>query len=262
MSRFGSLVAAVFIAALGSAPALAAAAPAGQAVGVNPSASDVGATTRTLVVGSDVTMGDKVVTGPTGQVQLIFNDETHLVVGPASSLVIESYLLRGDKSVGKFAISALGGSFRFVTGQSDHSAYAISTPTGTIGVRGTGFDFLVDSRKGITPGHQPGTSVALFFGAVQVCDLAGKCVVISHQCDLAGTSQGGAFTVSHDAAARAGVRARFRYIASETPLLPAFRIRQSRLCYIDTSVPNSLATPGTGNAAGSAPPRGRGSLSP
>ena len=75
------------VALMGSGDALAAAA-AGKAVGVNPSAIDqIGAASRTLTVGADVAMGDKIVTGPTGQVQLIFNDDTHLVVGPSSSRV-------------------------------------------------------------------------------------------------------------------------------------------------------------------------------
>ena len=67
------------------APGAMAATPAGKAVGVNPSAQNIVAnTTRTLKVGSEVAMGDKIVTGPSGQVQLVFNDDTHLVVGPSS----------------------------------------------------------------------------------------------------------------------------------------------------------------------------------
>jgi hypothetical protein len=239
MTRFGFL-AAVGFALLGSSTCIAA--PAGKAVGVKPEATAVAHGTRTLTVGSDIAMGDKIVTGSTGQVQLIFNDETHLVVGPSSSLLIESYLLRSDKSVGKFAITALGGSFRFITGASDHSAYTIATPTGTIGVRGTAFDFIVDPQKAIVPRHRPGTAVALFSGAVQLCDLAGKCVVLSHSCDLGGTSTGDAFTVGHGEATSAGARSRFRYIASERPLLPAFRVKQSRLCYLDNNTANSLVT--------------------
>src|SRR6185437_8641660 len=125
MWRFGF----IFMMALWAAlPGAAAAAPAGTAVGVDPMASDVAKTTRTLVVGADIAMGDRVVTGSTGQVQIVFTDQTHLVVGPGSSLVIASYLLRGGGSARRFAIDALGGTFRFVTGQSDHSAYTISTP--------------------------------------------------------------------------------------------------------------------------------------
>ena len=109
-----SLVLAAAAALLTVGGALAAA-PAGKAVGVDPSASNqAGGTTRTLVVGADVGIGDKIVTGASGQVQLVFSDDTHLVVGPSSSLVIQSYLLRGGQTASKFAVNALSGSFRFI----------------------------------------------------------------------------------------------------------------------------------------------------
>src|SRR5690606_42119301 len=84
-------------------------------------------------------IGDRVVTGPSGQVQILFSDRTELVVGPRSALLIEDYLLRNDGSAGKFAINALSGTFRFVTGGAPKDSYVIKTPTGTIGVRGTAF---------------------------------------------------------------------------------------------------------------------------
>lgn len=250
MRRLGLLLAVMLTSVLAGAGGMAATPPAGTAVGVNPAASDVGKTTRTLVVGADVVMGDKIVTGPSGQVQLIFSDQTHLVVGPGSSLVIASYLMRNDQTASRFAINALGGSFRFVTGQSDHNAYTITTPTGTIGVRGTAFDFVIGNA--VTPGHAPGTAVALFRGAVQLCDLGGKCVLLTKTCDLGGTSPDEAYLVSHSDAAAAGARTRFRYIANERPLLPAFRIPQSRLCYINNNSNQSLA-PLTDNGGNGVP---------
>jgi hypothetical protein len=97
--------------------------------------------------------------------------------------------------------------------------------------------------------------VALFRGAVQLCDLTGKCVMLTRQCDLGGTSQADAFTVAHAVAADAGARSRFRYILSERPLLRPFWIAESRLCYVDTGNPNSLAPTTGGNVR---PPRARG----
>jgi hypothetical protein len=220
-----------------------AAAPAGTAVGVNPSATDVvKGGSRTLVVGADVAMGDKIVTGPSGQVQLIFNDDTHLVVGPGSALVIESYLLRSDKSVGSFAVNALGGTFRFITGQSDHSAYTINTPTGTIGVRGTAFDFTVGagSAKG---GFLPGTTVALFRGSVILCTLAHQsCTVLDRRCDAGWIQPAVATHFGPFESVDRGLRAKFRYIQSQKPLLPPFWVDESRQCFLDLSpVPGGLA---------------------
>lgn len=115
----------------------------GTAMGVDPDAEAQGKQSRTLVVGSDIFIGDRVVTGPSGQVQILFSDRTELVVGPRSALLIEDYLLRNDGSAGKFAINALSGTFRFVTGGAPKDSYIITTPTGTIGVRGTAFELYI-----------------------------------------------------------------------------------------------------------------------
>ena len=61
---------------------------------------------RLLVVGADVSVGEKIVTGPSGNVQLLFQDQTRLVVGPRSTLEIETYLLSGS-GADKFAVNAL-----------------------------------------------------------------------------------------------------------------------------------------------------------
>jgi hypothetical protein len=237
-----------------------AATPAGKAVGVNPAASNVSANiTRTLVVGADVAMGDKIVTGPSGQVQLIFDDETHLVVGPNSGLLIESYLLRSDKSVGKFTVDALGGTYRFITGQSDHSVYTIKTPTGTIGVRGTAFDFTVAGVGARAGSPLPGTTVALFSGAVQLCDLPTaknpqpKCVVLDRKCD-AGIIDSDAYRLGHFETIDKGLRSRFRYIQSQKPLLQPFQVNTAAECFKDLGG-SSGGLSSTSSGPDSPPPR-------
>ena len=252
MQRLGLLAAAV-LGALAFAGAAFAAGSAGTAVGVDPAASDVAASgTRTLVVGADVAMGDRIVTGPSGQVQLIFNDDTHLVVGPSSALVIESYLMRGDKSVSKFAVDALGGTYRFITGKSDHSVYTINTPTGTIGVRGTAFDWTTApaSAAGKGAGFLPGTTVALFRGAVILCTLDQKsCTVLDRKCDAGWIEPAEATRFGPFDAVDRGLRAKFRYIQSQKPLMQPFWVDESRLCFVDHSgTPGGLSTPQVNDA--------------
>ena len=93
-------------------------------------------------------------------------------------------------------------------------------------------------------GYDPGLLVALFFGSVEVCNLSGKCVVLTRTCDIALATGADAVALSHLDAAEAGARARFRYISTERPLLQPFRIPQSRLCYINAGDNNTtLATP-------------------
>jgi hypothetical protein len=250
MRRFALIF--LVLSCFGAGEALAAS---GKAVGVNPSATDeVKTVSRDLVVGSDVGIGDKIVTGPAGQVQLLFTDDTRLVVGPSSSLVVESYLLRGDKSVGQFALNALGGSFRFITGKSDHSAYAINTPTGTIGVRGTAFDFLVDPDKGILPGKKPGTTVTLFRGEVLLCNLEKVCVTLSHKCQVGAITLPESFKIGTIQAADDGFRSKFNYVDSQKPLLPDFRLDEARFCFLDTSNTGNSLSSFSGGAEPPPPP--------
>lgn len=123
---------------------------AGVAKGVDPQAEALGGgATRTLVVGADIFLGDKLTTGPEGLIQILFSDNTRLVIGPNSALTIEDYLFRNNGTAGKLAVDMLAGSFRFITGTSPKGAYEINTPTGTIGVRGTVFDVWIDALTGI-----------------------------------------------------------------------------------------------------------------
>jgi hypothetical protein len=109
----------------------------GQAVAVIDSASVSGQIgDRTLAVGSTVYVGDLVKTDGIGEAQLLFADGTRMVVGSNSSLVIEEFLFRGEAAENRFAVKALGGAFCFISGEGGDSNYSITTPSGTIGVRG------------------------------------------------------------------------------------------------------------------------------
>lgn len=217
----------------------------GTALGVNPQAeADTSGQSRVLTVGADVFIGDKVNTGAKGQVQIKFSDKTELVVGPNSSLLIEDYLLRDDQSAGKFAINALSGTFRFATGGAPKDRYIIKTPTGTIGVRGTAFDFNVD---------EAGTEVLLFHGAVRLCNLAGTCVTLDDTCAI-GTYDLTQSTILGDPAdlskeQRATLKASFKYAEVQSPLLREFWVENARQCFnkgFVNDTPHSLMESGDG----------------
>ncbi|SMQ65202.1 FecR family protein [Devosia lucknowensis] len=152
----------------------------GTAVGVKPDAlSRTGQAEQILVVGSDVSIGDLIVTGPTGNVQLLFDDQTKLVVGPRSTLEIETYLLNGNGSAEKFAVNALAGTFRFISGTSPKPAYSIDTPTASIAIRGTKFDLTVADGLSLT---------MLYEGALTQCE-GTTCVELNSRCDIAVTGR-------------------------------------------------------------------------
>lgn len=197
----------------------------GTAMGVDPDAEAQGAETRTLIVGADVFIGDRIVTGPKGQVQILFEDRTELVVGPSSALLLEDYLLREDGSAGKLAINALSGSFRFVTGGAAKDRYVINTPTGTIGVRGTGFDFFVANLI---------TAVMVYEGAVRMCTTDANCIDLTSACEVGqyDTSQATVLGNPDDITGddRDQLKEWFIYAQSERPLLEEFRLPNAEDC--------------------------------
>lgn len=196
----------------------------GTAVGVDPDAlADFQGNVRTLVVGADVSVGETVVTGPSGQVEIIFSDNTKLVVGPGSQLLIEDYLLRNATTADKVAVSALAGTFRFITGKSPKSAYQIKTPTGTIGVRGTAFDFTVVAAT---------TSVVLYHGAVRICAKSGKCVELTAKCEAGTYDIRDSLVLRSEEKYVDGFRGLFPYAINEMPLRREFRIAGARQCMI------------------------------
>jgi hypothetical protein len=96
------------------------------------------AKTGEIVLGpeSPVYSGDRIVTDTIGNAQIKFRDDTRLVVGPNSALVIDAFVFNKDDSARQVSISALKGAFRFISGKSPKDVYNITTPTATIGVRG------------------------------------------------------------------------------------------------------------------------------
>lgn len=198
----------------------------GTALGVNPEASALDkSSTRVLTVGADLNIGETVVTGDEGQVQILFEDKTELVVGPRSRLVLEDYLLRADGSAGKLAISALAGTFRFATGKAAKDRYLIKTPTGTIGVRGTEFDFTVLPQ---------GTKVLLFHGGLRLCNLAGNCVDLNSSCEVGTYDSTQALLLGNtdgiNGEDRKVLRSEFPYADVQTPLLRQFWVSNAREC--------------------------------
>ncbi len=136
-----------------------------------------------LKMGMEVASGDAISTDRSGVVQLIFVDETKIAIGPNASMVLDVKMLRGNRKAKSFAVQALGGSFRFISGKSRKRAYSVRTPTATMAVRGTIFDIW------IAPGNQ--SSMLVLQGTVQMCGLNGGCRSTGRQCSLYATSQRG-----------------------------------------------------------------------
>jgi hypothetical protein len=116
-----------------------------------------------------------------GQFQLL--DDTRIVVGPGSSIVLDKFIYDPNKSVQEVSINALKGTFRFITGKGRKAAYSIKTPAALMGVRGTIFDFHVDGAGR--------TSVLLLEGQVNVCGRGGNCQALTNKCEFVQVGRGG-----------------------------------------------------------------------
>ena len=230
-------IAAAALAALLAGGLGAAWAASGTALGVDPQAeAGKDGATRVLTVGADVFIGDLVKTGANGNVQIKFSDSTELVVGPNSALLIEDYLLRDDQSAGKFAVNALAGTFRFATGESAKDDYIIRTPTGTIGVRGTEFDFNV---------FQALTEVLLYHGSVLLCNTSNQCVTLDGTCQIGTYDLSEAIVVGAASETqgeqRDAFKANFDYAQDQSPLNREFWFEKARQCFnqgFETNFPN------------------------
>ncbi len=91
---------------------------------------------RVLMQEAAVFSGDRIITGPQGEAQVKFRDDTKLVVGPNSTMVIDAFVFADDNTARDISINVVRGAFRFITGNSPKDVYSITTPTATIGVRG------------------------------------------------------------------------------------------------------------------------------
>ena len=173
--------------------------------------------TQVVRLGMEVNSGDAITTDASGVVQVVFSDETKIAVGPNARMVLDVSMMRGNQTAKNFAVKALGGSFRFISGKSKRSAYSIQTPTATMAVRGTIFDlWVLDQRQ---------SSMVILKGTVRMCGSRGSCSLVRGQCKMAATSPNGRIgrPADHLQAARA-LRSGFPFLMSQSVLADPFRV--------------------------------------
>ena len=128
---------------------------------------------KVLEEGAPVISGDIIQTNRRGEAQLLFPDQTRIVVGPGSTLVLERTLFNSRNKAQRFVVNAVGGTYRFISGESRKSRYQIKTPTATMGIRGTAFDFTVTDEE---------TTVLMYEGIVNLCATDRHCARLSETC--------------------------------------------------------------------------------
>jgi len=110
---------------------------------------------------------DTVKTG-NGKVGILFIDETRVDVTQHSKLIIDEFVYDPNTKKGKLNLSAKLGTIKYASGQiakTSRQDIIITTPTATIGVRGTDFSMTIDEL---------GSSTIILLPS---CDVNGNCLV-------------------------------------------------------------------------------------
>lgn len=129
--------------------------------------------TRVLEQNAPIFQLDRISTNATGTGEFQFNDGTKLAIGPGASLAVNQLVFKSKSRFQKLGLSAARGTFRWISGSSASSAYKISTPRGTIGIRGTAFDVTVRGGR---------VYVALITGNAKFCT-GSSCRTLKRSCD-------------------------------------------------------------------------------
>jgi hypothetical protein len=105
----------------------------GTAASTRPNVEAVaGGSTQTLSAGSEIYANQTIRTGNRGMADLVFLDQTNLMVGPRSEVRLDKFVYDPTGSSGSVVLQATRGTFRFVTGTQAKHAYQVSTPHGTM----------------------------------------------------------------------------------------------------------------------------------
>lgn len=120
-----------------------------------------------LKSGIAIRMGDRVITGPNSRVQMRFDDDTVLTMGPNSDLAMDDFGYNPAPATETrgVVVSLVKGFFRFVTGKiamTQPSNMKVKLPVGCLGHRGT--DYRVTIRS------SDDGSVAVYDGSIEVTE--------------------------------------------------------------------------------------------
>jgi hypothetical protein len=175
-------------AALCVAPCAQAQTRVGEAVVIQNDVVRVAASTTPINVGDSMLRDETVRTGADSAARFVMADSTNLSLGPSATLKLDRTVFNDEHSYRDVAIRMTTGAFRFVTGHSEKTAYKITTPLATIGVRGTTLDILSQRGRSV---------VVLQDGAASVCTTNFQCVQLTQPGDTAViTSTGGKVSIT------------------------------------------------------------------
>jgi hypothetical protein len=107
-------------------------------------------TVRPAAVGSRLLAGDKLVTGKDGRLGATLRDDTLISTGPDSRIAVAEYAFEPATQSGSMTLSVLRGVAALVSGlvaKANPGAMRVTTPTATVGIRGTEFIVEVEPNE-------------------------------------------------------------------------------------------------------------------
>ena len=139
--------------------------------------SDQYGKSTTIHIGAKVHEGQTINSGHGSEVHLVTEDVGIIAVRPDSVFRVDSYKAEGS-SEGRIFMSLLKGALRSITGwigKQNSSAYHVTTPSATIGIRGTDHEVTVIDASG---GNEPGTYDTVNEGATVLKTPQGEAEVV------------------------------------------------------------------------------------
>lgn len=105
---------------------------------------------RTLTLGDNIIFNEKIKTDDVGLLQILLADGTSFTVGPNSDLTIDRFVYDPDTGKAKVAATLTKGVFRFIGARTSKTegGVTLTSPVGTIGIRGAVADISINERKG------------------------------------------------------------------------------------------------------------------
>jgi hypothetical protein len=130
---------------------------------------------------AEIREGESIVTGSNGLGQLRMSDGTLMSVRADTELKLDRFAYSGQNDPNpSFLLSVAKGGFRTITGligKIKRDSYKVTTPSATIGIRGTDFE-LVHIQQPL-PSTPPGTYNRVFDGATTLQNRAGAILLVN-----------------------------------------------------------------------------------
>ncbi|QXT38855.1 FecR family protein [Gymnodinialimonas ceratoperidinii] len=118
-----------------------------------------GAGTRTLNLGTGVVQDETIASSASGRGQIMFIDQTTLSLAPNTTIVLDQFVFNPNGS-GQMGLQMTEGALRFIGGTLSRGQEAtVSTPTATIGIRGSSALII----------HQNGETITVFLAGERLC---------------------------------------------------------------------------------------------